>query len=112
MYIKLDDLRKFPIRKDHYDKKHGNEKFIFGVESVLEYAEYLTHYYFEGASEKLANLVQEATASLEGMQSQLYGGEERPNDLMDCGYIDGAYNTWIEVLNILGIEHRFEAQPI
>lgn len=43
-YIKLEDLQKFPIRKDHYDKVHGNEHFIYGVESVLEYAEYLPTY--------------------------------------------------------------------
>jgi hypothetical protein len=43
-YIKLEDLQKFPIRKDHYDREHGNEHFIYGVESVLEYAEYLPTY--------------------------------------------------------------------
>lgn len=43
-FIRLDDLRQFPIRKDHYDKEHGNERFIFGVESVLEYAEQLPTY--------------------------------------------------------------------
>lgn len=46
-YIKLEDLQKFPIRKDHYDKEHGSEDFIFGVESVLEYAEYLPTYTFD-----------------------------------------------------------------
>ena len=40
-YIKLEDLAQFPIRKDHYDKEHGNKHFINGVESVLEYAENL-----------------------------------------------------------------------
>ena len=40
-YIKLEDLQKFPIRKDHYDKKNGSEIYVFGVEDVLEYAEYL-----------------------------------------------------------------------
>jgi hypothetical protein len=43
-YIKLEDLQKFPIRSNNYDKKHGNENFVFGVESVLEYAEYLPRY--------------------------------------------------------------------
>lgn len=46
-YIKLEELQKFPIRKDHYDKEHGSEDFIFGVESVLEYAEYLPTYTFD-----------------------------------------------------------------
>lgn len=40
-YVKLEDLQKFPIRINYYDKKNGNEHFVYGVESVLEYAEYL-----------------------------------------------------------------------
>ncbi len=39
--INADDLNKYPIRLDHYDKEHGSEHFVYGVESVLEYAEYL-----------------------------------------------------------------------
>lgn len=39
--ISLDELNKFPIRLDHYDKEHGSEVFVLGIESVLEYAEYL-----------------------------------------------------------------------
>lgn len=39
--IDADELNKFPIRLDHYDKEHGNEDFVLGIESVLEYAEYL-----------------------------------------------------------------------
>lgn len=38
-YIALDALLKYPIRADHYDKEHGNEDFILGIESVLEYAQ-------------------------------------------------------------------------
>jgi hypothetical protein len=40
-WIRLSDLMKFPIRIDHYDKEHGNEHFVYGVETVLEYAENL-----------------------------------------------------------------------
>lgn len=40
-YVKLSNLMEYPIRLDHYDKKHGNEHFVLGIESVLEYAEYL-----------------------------------------------------------------------
>ena len=43
-FIRLEDLQQFPIRKDHYDKKHGSEHFVFGVESVIEYAENLPTY--------------------------------------------------------------------
>lgn len=39
--INADDLNKYPIRLDHYDKEHGSEVFVLGIESVLEYAEYL-----------------------------------------------------------------------
>ena len=37
-YINLEELMKFPIRRNHYDKEHGNEDFICGIETVLEYA--------------------------------------------------------------------------
>lgn len=40
-YIEREALMKFPIRRDHYDRKNGNEHFINGIESVLEYAENL-----------------------------------------------------------------------
>ena len=39
--IDADELNKFPIRIGHYDKEHGDEDFVLGIESVLEYAEYL-----------------------------------------------------------------------
>ena len=40
-YINLEELMKFPIRRDHYDKEHGSKDFIYGIETVLEYAENL-----------------------------------------------------------------------
>lgn len=40
-YIKREELMKFPIRQNHYDKKHGDEHSINGLETVLEYAENL-----------------------------------------------------------------------
>lgn len=40
-YIEREVLMNYPIRRDNYDKKNGNENFINGVESVLEYAESL-----------------------------------------------------------------------
>ena len=36
-YIKLEELMKFPIRRNHYNKEHGND-FVSGIEMVLEYA--------------------------------------------------------------------------
>lgn len=40
-YIEREALMRFPIRRDHYDRKNGNKHFINGVETVLEYAETL-----------------------------------------------------------------------
>lgn len=40
-YIERGALMQFPIRRDHYDRENGNEHFINGIESVLEYAENL-----------------------------------------------------------------------
>lgn len=39
--IDLDKLLEFPIRLNHYDKEHGNISFVWGIETVLEYAETL-----------------------------------------------------------------------
>ena len=39
--IDLDQLLKFPIRLNHYDEENGDIHFVFGIESVLEYAQYL-----------------------------------------------------------------------
>ena len=36
-YIKLEELMKFPIRRNHYNKEHGND-FVSGIEMALEYA--------------------------------------------------------------------------
>lgn len=39
--IDLSELQKFPIRLGHYDKEHGDEHFVYGIESLMEYAERL-----------------------------------------------------------------------
>lgn len=44
VYICLDDIQKFPIRKDHYDKVNGDRAFIHGVETVMEYIDKLPRY--------------------------------------------------------------------
>lgn len=43
-FVRLADLQKFPIRRDHYDKEHGNEHFIYGIETVFEYIDELPKY--------------------------------------------------------------------
>lgn len=57
-YIERGALMQFPIRRDHYDRKNGNEHFINGIETVMEYAANLpaadvapvVHSYWEGYS--------------------------------------------------------------
>ena len=39
--IRRSDLLKFPIRRDHCDQENGNPHFINGIETVMEYTEYI-----------------------------------------------------------------------
>lgn len=39
--IRRSDVLKFPIRRDHYDREHGNPHFINGIETVMEYVEFI-----------------------------------------------------------------------
>ena len=48
-YVKLEDIQSFPIRIDHCDHKNGNIHFILGIETVMEYIDYLPQYEFRGA---------------------------------------------------------------
>ena len=36
-YINADEIEKYPIRFDNYDKKNGSLDFVSGVESVIEF---------------------------------------------------------------------------
>ena len=33
-YINLEEMMKFPIRRNHYGKEHGNEDFICGIDCL------------------------------------------------------------------------------
>lgn len=46
--------------------------------------------------------------TLEDIEPYIYGGDERSDDLMDCGYADAEWNTWICVLDQLGVKHNYE----
>lgn len=46
-YIKVEDIRKYPIRINNYDKENGNLHFVFGIESLMEYIDYLPQYEYE-----------------------------------------------------------------
>lgn len=54
--IDLDELEKFPIRENHYDKKNGNVHFICGIETIIEYAESLPIYTLDKVIERLEPL--------------------------------------------------------
>lgn len=43
-YVKLEDIQSFPIRIDHCDQKNGNIHFILGIETVMEFIDYLPQY--------------------------------------------------------------------
>lgn len=38
----------------------------------------------------------------------LVNGDERPTDLMDCGYVDGTWDALVIMLNNLGVEHQYK----
>jgi len=38
-YIDIDEVSKYPIRRNHYDKVNGSLDFVNGIESVIEYIE-------------------------------------------------------------------------
>ena len=50
--------------------------------------------------------------NIEDLMLQLYNGPERSNDLMDCGYADGCYDTWISVLDMMGISHTYKTSDV
>lgn len=80
-YIDLDELLKFPIRIDHYDKEHGDINFIYGIESVIEYAEYLPVYEVlpDGkwySETETASLIETLQKENEALKNKLNGSNE------------------------------------
>lgn len=84
--IDADELNKYPIRLDHYDKEHGSEVFVLGIESVLEYAEYLPTVDAVPVSELLAlrdNLYEDDLIAMRGLRdlnmliAKYEGGKDR-----------------------------------
>ena len=69
--IDANELNKFPIRLDHYDKEHGNEHYVFGIEAVLEYAECLPTVAAVPVSELLSlrdNLYEDDLITIRGLR--------------------------------------------
>ena len=54
-----------------------------------------------------SNIVEFIKRSLEELDP-VVNGDERPNDLMDCGYADGSWNTLVEILTKMGVEHHYK----
>ena len=84
--IDADELNKFPIRLNHYDKEHGNEHYVFGIEAVLEYAEYLPPVAAVPVSELLSlrdNLYEDDLITMRGLRdlnmliAKYEGGKDR-----------------------------------
>lgn len=84
--IDADELNKFPIRLNHYDKEHGNEHYVFGIEAVLEYAEYLPTVAAVPVSELLSlrdNLYEDDLITMRGLRdlnmliAKYEGGKDR-----------------------------------
>ena len=84
--IDADELNKFPIRLDNYDKEHGNEHYVFGIEAVLEYAEYLPTVAAVPVSELLSlrdNLYEDDLITMRGLRdlnmliAKYEGGKDR-----------------------------------
>ena len=84
--IDADELNKFPIRLNHYDKEHGNEHYVFGIEAVLEYAEYLPTVAAVPVSELLSlrdNLYEDNLITMRGLRdlnmliAKYEGGKDR-----------------------------------
>jgi len=46
-YVKLEDVQAYPIRLDHCDMKNGNIHFVLGIETVMEYIDYLPQYEYQ-----------------------------------------------------------------
>lgn len=57
-----------------------------------------------------AKLIKQAIERLDELEESLYGGSERPKDSVDCGIIDGEYNTWIAILDHFKIPHHYSKQ--
>ena len=45
-YVKLEDIKEFPIRLNHCDLDNGNIHFILGIETVMEWIDCLQTYNF------------------------------------------------------------------
>lgn len=84
--IGADELNKFPIRLDHCDKEHGNKAFVFGIETVLEYAEYLPTVAAVPVSELLSlrdSLYEDSLITMRGLRdlnmliAKYKGGKEK-----------------------------------
>lgn len=64
-YVSEEAILKYPIRRAHYDREHGNEHFINGIESVMEYIQGLPPEAVIGKTDLLGWLLAYHTKSFE-----------------------------------------------
>ena len=58
------------------------------------------------AEKKLEGLAKDVVQAADDMVTLLYEGEERSNDWMDCGMADGTYETYLDILALLGVAYE------
>lgn len=57
-----------------------------------------------------ALLIKFARESIENLEDYLYGKDDRPTDLYDCGAVDAEYDAMIKVLDLLEEPHNYKKQ--
>ena len=89
-YIKLEELMRFPIRRNHYDKEHGSKDFIYGIETVLEYAENLQA--TDVAQEWIS--VKDRLPEESGEVLVIVSGNPQKNITLNCAYELAEYDPY------------------
>ena len=90
-----------------FEAKTKNETSQKFHEAVDEYLNYCKKYKVTPEKEdKTKLLIQYAREELKELNPYV-NGNQRPNDLMDCGMADGEWNTWIRVLDFMGVNHKY-----
>lgn len=90
-----------------FEAKTKNEISQKFHEAVDEYLNWCKKYKITPEKEdKTKLLIQYAREELKELNPYV-NGSQRPNDLMDCRMIDGEWNTWIRVLDFMGVNHKY-----
>lgn len=63
-----------------------------------------------GLKEQYQELESAIKERLDSMAEELFCEVRRPEDVVECGRIDGEYNALIWVLDLMGVDHDYEQQ--